>query len=205
MRLSPVAVFALCCWGCASARADALDTLREFTREAKTGRAEFSQTVTSPDGAKRKTSSGSFEFARPNRFRFAYRKPFEQLIVGDGRKVWMYDADLNQVTVRAFDQALSATPAALLSGAGLERDFELSAAPAREGLEWVRALPRTCEGSIESLQIGFRDHVLAAIEIVDAFGQRSRIQFTQVATNLSLADATFQFTPPKGADLIEQK
>ena len=187
------------------ARADAVDTLREFARDARTGRAEFTQTVTSPDGAKKKTSSGTFEFARPNRFRFAYLKPFEQLIVSDGNKVWLHDVDLNQVSVRAYDQALSATPAALLSGVGLERDFALSAQPARDGLEWVRAVPRSREGGIESLQIGFKGRVLAALEIVDAFGQRSLMRFADLATNVSLAEATFRFVPPKGADVIEQR
>ena len=109
----------------AAAHADAVDALREFVRDVKTGRAAFTQAVTSPDGAKKKTSSGSFEFARPNRFRFAYTKPFEQLIVADGQKVWIYDADLNQVSVRTMDKALGATPAALLAGAALDKDFEL--------------------------------------------------------------------------------
>jgi len=96
--------------------ADAVETLREFSGSVKSGRAGFSQTVTSPDGARRKLSSGSFEFVRPDRFRFAYLKPFEQLIVADGRKVWLFDADLNQVTVRTLAQALAATPASLLAG-----------------------------------------------------------------------------------------
>src|SRR3990167_1393064 len=108
-----------------AAQADAVDTLREFTRDVKSGRAAFTQTVTSPDGAKKKSSTGSFEFSRPNRFRFAYSKPFEQLIVSDGQKVWLHDIDLNQVSVRQLDQALGATPAALLAGGSLERDFEL--------------------------------------------------------------------------------
>jgi len=99
-----------------AAHADAADTLRAFIRDVNTGRAQFTQTVTSPDGAKKKTSSGSFEFSRPNRFRFAYAKPFEQLIVGDGQKVWIYDADLNQASSRKFTSALGATPAAHCQG-----------------------------------------------------------------------------------------
>lgn len=190
---------------CGAARADALDTLREFARDARTGRAEFTQTVTSPDGARSKTSSGRFEFARPDRFRFAYTKPFEQLIVSDGKKVWLHDVDLNQVSVRAYDRALSATPAALLSGNTLERDFELSAQPPRDGLDWVRAVPRSRDAGIESLQIGFKGRTLAALEIVDAFGQRSRLRFSDLATNVTLGDAIFAFVPPKGADVIEQR
>ena len=186
------------------AHADAVDTLREFAREVKSGRASFTQTVTSPDGAKKKTSSGSFEFARPNRFRFAYSKPFEQLIVSDGAKVWLYDMDLNQVSVRAMSQALAATPAALLAGGAMDKDFELSALPSRDGLDWVQALPRAKEGSVASLRIGFRGKALAALEILDAFGQRSLLQFGEVAVNARLGDEVFRFVPPKGADVIEQ-
>lgn len=187
------------------ARADALDTLQQFSREVKSGRAEFTQTVTSPDGAKKKVSTGSFEFARPNRFRFAYKKPFEQLIVSDGKTVWLYDVDLNQVNIRPYDQALGATPAALLSGAGLERDFVLSAQPSRDGLEWVRAVPKVKGGNIESVQIGFRGQALAALELLDAFGQRSLMQFGEVATNVAIGEATFKLVPPKGAEVVEQR
>ena len=122
-----------------AARADAVDALRGFVRDVKSGRAAFTQTVTSPDGARKKTSSGSFEFVRPDRFRFAYSKPYEQLIVADGRQVWLHDVDLNQVSVRPLDQALGATPAALLAGSNLERDFALKAAPSDGGLEIGRA------------------------------------------------------------------
>ena len=186
------------------ARADAVDVLREFASSVKSARAGFTQTVTSPDGARRKTSSGSFEFARPDRFRFAYLKPFEQLIVADGRKVWLFDADLNQVTVRTMSQALAATPASLLAGGAPDKDFELSAAPDQDGLAWVLAKPRDKEGSIRSLRIGFRGKTLAALEILDAFGQRSLLQFTDLLANLPIAEDRFRFVPPKGADVIAQ-
>ena len=186
------------------AQADAVDTLREFTREVKTGRASFTQTVSSPDGVKKKTSSGSFEFARPDRFRFIYAKPFQQQIVADGRKVWLYDVDLNQVTVRALSQALGSTPASLLAGNAMDKDFVLTAAPARDGLDWVQAVPHQKEGAnAQLLRIGFRGKTLAALEIVDAFGQRSMLQFTAVEANPKLTDETFRFVPPKGADVIE--
>ena len=188
-----------------AAQADAVDALREFARDVKTGRAAFTQTVSSPDGAKKKTSSGQFEFARPDRFRFVYRKPFEQQIVADGRKVWLYDVDLNQVSVRAMSQALGATPAALLAGSAMDKDFELSAAPAKDGLDWVQAVPRVKEGaSVQTLRIGFRAKTLVALEIVDVFGQQSLLQFTAVEANPKLADDAFRFVPPKGADVIEQ-
>ena len=186
----------------AGAQATAVDTLREFVRDVKSGRATFTQTVSSPDGAKKKTSSGSFEFSRPNRFRFAYSKPFEQLIVSDGQKVWLHDVDLNQVSVRLLDQALGSTPAALLAGGALERDFELSALPARDGLEWVLAKPRLKDGTVAELRVGFRGKDLAALEIVDAFGQRSVLQFSAVQQGVAVPAERFRFVPPPGADVI---
>ncbi|MBL8352476.1 MAG: outer membrane lipoprotein chaperone LolA [Burkholderiaceae bacterium] len=186
----------------AAARADAVDTLREFVREVKTGRADFTQIVSAPDGARKKTSTGSFEFSRPNRFRFAYGKPFEQLIVSDGQKVWLHDIDLNQVSVRLLDQALGATPAALLAGGSLERDFELSALPARDGLDWVRATPRAKDGSVAQVRVGFRGKDLAALEIDDAFGQRSVLRFSAVQQGIALPAERFRFVPPPGADVI---
>lgn len=202
-RVLRQAVLALALLMAGAASADSVDTLREFAQTVKTGRAAFSQTVTSPDGAKKKTSSGSFEFARPNRFRFAYSKPFEQLIVSDGQKVWLFDVDLNQVSVRAAASALSATPASLLAGGSMDKDFVLSAAPSKDGVDWVQAVPRQKEGSIQSLRIGFKGKTLAALEIVDAFGQRSLLQFSEVVANGPVPDDTFRFVPPKGADVIE--
>jgi outer membrane lipoprotein carrier protein len=191
-----------------SAHADALDTLREFVREAKTGKASFTQTVTSPASAgkpaKNKTSSGTFEFSRPNRFRFAYTKPFEQLIVADGTKVWIFDPDLNQASSRKLTDALGATPASLLAGGQLDQDFTLKAQPDRDGLSWVLATPKVKDSSFETIRIGFDGKQLAAIDITDNFGQRSYLRFAQVATNVPVAAESFRFTPPAGADVIEQ-
>jgi outer membrane lipoprotein carrier protein len=184
--------------------ADAVDALRDFVREVKTGRAAFAQTVTSPDGKKKKESSGSFEFARPNRFRFAYTKPFEQAIVADGQKVWIYDTDLNQVSSRKISQALGATPAALLAGGGLDNEFTLKALPDRDGQSWVEASPKNKDGSFQSFRIAFRGKELAAIEILDNFGQRSLLRFSQVEANPVLPPELFKFVVPKGADVIEQ-
>lgn len=195
-------VAALLAGAALGAHADAVDALRAFVRDVKTGRANFTQTVSSPDGVRKKTSSGSFEFARPNRFRFAYSKPFEQLIVADGQKVWLHDVDLNQVTVRALDQALGATPAALLAGGALDQDFTLTALPARDGLDWVQALPKAKDAGVTQLRVGFRGPTLAALEIVDAFGQRSLLQFSQVEQGVALPAERFRFTPPAGADVV---
>ena len=187
-----------------AAHADPVETLRAFVRDVKSGRAQFTQTVTSPDGAKKKTSSGSFEFARPNRFRFGYAKPFEQTIVGDGEKVWIYDADLNQVSSRKLGQALGATPAALLAGGNLERDFDLADLPPKDGLEWAEAKPKAKDGAFQSVRVGFKGSALAALEIVDSFGQRSLLRFEDFAANVPLAPETFRFKVPAGADVIEQ-
>ncbi len=182
------------------AQADAVDTLKAFVTEVKTGRAEFTQTVTSPDGKRTKSSSGTFEFQRPDRFRFAYTKPFEQLIVGDGQKVWLYDPDLNQVSARKMDKALGATPAALLAGNNLERDFTLKA----ESADTVLATPRHEDGTLQSLRIRFKGKELAGVEIVDGFGQKSLLSFGAVSANVALPADLFRFTAPKGADVIDQ-
>jgi outer membrane lipoprotein carrier protein len=194
------------------ARADAVDTLRAFVNEVKSGRAAFTQTVTSADGARQRTSSGQFEFQRPNRFRFAYTKPFEQTIVADGVKVWIYDADLNQASSRPVAQALGATPAALLVGGDLDKDFVLKAEPPPAGqnagqgagLVWALATPKVKDGPFQSLRLGFRGKELAAVEITDSFGQRSLLQFSGFQGNVPMDAARFRFTPPAGADVIEQ-
>ena len=170
----------------------------------KSGQATFTQTVTSADGARKKISSGDFEFSRPNRFRFNYSKPFQQLIVADGQKVWIYDTDLNQASSRRLTQALGSTPAALLAGASLEPDFVLSNEANQDGLEWALATPRAKDGAFQFMRVGFRNRELAAVELMDSFGQRSRLDFSRFVANASLASERFRFTPPAGADVIEQ-
>ena len=187
-----------------AAHADAVETLRSFVRDVKSGRAQFTQTVTSPDGARKKSSAGSFDFARPNRFRFAYAKPFEQTIVGDGEKVWIYDADLNQVSSRKLGQALGATPAALLAGGSLERDFDLANLPAKDGLDWAEAKPKAKDGAFQAVRVGFKGSELAALEIIDSFGQKSLLRFNAFAANTPVNAEAFRFRVPAGADLIEQ-
>jgi outer membrane lipoprotein carrier protein len=187
-----------------AAHADAVDTLREFVRNVKSGRAAFTQTVTSPDGARSKSSSGEFEFVRPNRFRFAYLKPFEQSIVADGQKVWIHDPDLNQASSRKLGQAIGATPAALLAGAALEQDFVLAPQPSVGGIDWALATPKSKDGPFESMRVGFRGKTLDAVEIVDSFGQRSRLQFSRFEANVALPEDRFRFVVPAGADVIEQ-
>ena len=182
------------------AHADAIDTLKAFVSDIKTGKTNFTQTVTSPDGKRTKTSSGSFEFQRPDRFRFVYSKPFEQLIVGDGAKVWLFDPDLNQASSRKMDKALGATPAALLAGNNLERDFTLKA----EAPDVVLATPKHADGTLQSLRIRFKGKELSAVEIVDGFGQKSLLQFEGITANVAIPAERFRFQLPSGADLIEQ-
>jgi outer membrane lipoprotein carrier protein len=187
-----------------AAQADAVDTLRAFVRDVKTGKAAFTQTVTSPDGARKKLSSGEFEFARPNRFRFAYSKPYEQLIVADGSKVWIHDLDLNQVSSRALGQALGSTPAALLAGGSLENDFTLANQPSAGGVDWALATPKAKDGPFQHMRVGFRGTGLVAVEITDSFGQRSVLQFSGFVPNPALPADRFRFVVPAGADVIAQ-
>jgi len=195
-----------------AAHASGLENLEKFVKSAHSGRAEFTQVVTAPgrDGqpARSKTSSGTFEFLRPNRFRFDYRKPFEQTIVADGQTLWLYDADLNQVTARTQAQALGSTPAALVAASpdvnSLRKDFNLEAAADKDGLQWVQATPKTKDGQLTLVRIGFRGDDLAQLEILDSFGQRSVITFTRMELNASVGADKFQFKPPKGADVVKQ-
>jgi outer membrane lipoprotein carrier protein len=198
---------------CASfANASGLDSLEAFVKTAKTGRADFTQVVTAPakegQAARSKNSSGTFEFSRPNRFKFLYRKPFEQTIVADGQTLWLYDVDLNQVTSRKQSAVLASSPAALIASAAdikaLQADFTLSAAPDKDGLDWVLAAPKAKEGMLQAVRVGFKGPDLAVLEIVDSFGQRSVMSFANLRINMPVEPATFQFKPPAGADLIQQ-
>jgi outer membrane lipoprotein carrier protein len=196
--------------------AGGLNGLENFVKNTKSGRASFTQVVTSParegQTAKTKTSSGSFEFLRPNRFKFVYTKPFEQSIVSDGQTLWLHDVDLNQVTARKLAQVLNGTPAAVIAAAAdlkaLQADFTLTPQPDKDGIAWVQATPKTKDGQVQSITVGFRDSgkgsELAALEILDSFGQRSVMTFNNFEVNPALGAAAFQFKPPAGADVIRQ-
>jgi len=198
-----------------SAAADSLDSLAQFLKQTRSMRADFIQVVAAPakEGrpANPKISSGSFAFVRPSVFRFDYNKPFVQNIVADGKNLWLFDADLNQVTVRNQAQALGTTPAALIASANdlasLGKDFILQSAPSEAGVDWVVAKPKLKDSSLQQVRIGLRrdgDQVLLAhLDIVDAFGTRSQMRFERVEVNPSpLSTAQFSFVPPKGADVV---
>jgi outer membrane lipoprotein carrier protein len=193
------------------AHAGAMESLENFIRNAKTGRADFTQVITAPprDGqaARTKTSSGTFEFQRPNRFRFEYRKPFEQSIVADGQTLWLHDKDLNQVSQRKQAKVLGSTPAALIAASPdletLKREFDFQALPDRDGLQWVQATPKQKEGQLTNMKVGFRGDQLAALDIQDSFGQRSVLTFANMQVNGAVNNAAFTFTPPKGADVVQ--
>lgn len=186
------------------AHADGVGALQQFVTEVKSGRASFTQTVTAPDGKRKKTTTGTFEFQRPNQFRFSYAKPAEQLIVADGKEVWIYDPDLQQATVRPMDQALGATPVSLLAGGDLSKDFALKALPAANGQEWVQATPKRNDSGLQSLKLGFKGRELASLEIVDGFGQQSVMQFSGVEPNAKVPADRFRFAPPPGTDVARQ-
>ena len=194
-----------------AAHAGAMESLENFVRTAKTGHAEFTQTITAParegQAPRTKTSSGSFDFQRPNRFRFEYRKPFEQTIVADGQTVWLHDKDLNQVSQRKQAKVIGNTPAALIAASPdletIKRDFDLQALPDSGGLQWVQATPKQKEGQLTGMKVGFRGEQLAALEIQDSFGQRSVLTFNTMQVNAPVNADAFRFTPPKGADVVQ--
>ncbi len=188
------------------AYADSLDRFKAFVRDTQSARADFEQKVYGRDGKLTQESSGSFVFQRPGRFRWVYDKPADQVIVGDGERVWIHDRDLNQVTVRKLSNALGSTPAALLAGsADIEKAFELSDAGTRDGLEWLEAKPREREAGFERVRMGFDAEGLRAMELVDHFGQTTRLRFLNLKRNPKVDKSEFRFEPPKGTDVLGEK
>jgi outer membrane lipoprotein carrier protein len=186
-----------------SVQAATLERLRAFVRETQTARANFTQTVTDKNGRLVQQVSGEFAIARPGKFRWSVDKPYQQLLVGDGERVWIYDPDLNQVVKRRNDQALGSTPAALLAGRDdVERAFDWRDLPPADGLDWLGATPKDKESTFSDIRLGFDASGLAALEILDNFGQRTRITLTGLERNPKLAPELFRFTPPKGADVV---
>jgi outer membrane lipoprotein carrier protein len=185
-------------------QAGAIDQLREFSASTKSASGEFQQSQVKR-GGKTETTIGSFSFSRPGKFRWDIKKPYEQLMVADGEKAWFFDKDLNQVTIRKTGAAIGATPAAILFGsAQLEKDFDLTEAAARQGLEWLDAIPKSKDAGFEKISIGFAGGLPTVLEIKDSFGQLVTVTLRNIQRNQALSDASFKFTPPKGADVVEQ-
>lgn len=201
IRLLAALCFALALF---PAQAGGVERLKAFVAQARSGQAQFEQTVLDRAGRKVQVASGTFQFQRPGRFRWTYDKPAEQVIVGDGTRFWVYDRELNQVTVRKLDLALGATPAALLAGSDdIETAFMLADGGATNGLEWVEALPKNKESGFERVRMGFNAQSLPeAMELKDQFGQTTYLKFSKVEKNPKLGPELFSFTPPKGADVV---
>jgi outer membrane lipoprotein carrier protein len=201
MRNFIVAV--LCLAAAQGASAGAIDKMHRFLETTKTMRADFAQIVVAKNGKRPQQSTGVMMFSRPGKFRWQVERPYSQLLVGDGVKVWMHDPDLRQVTVKTVGTALGGTPAALLAGDNaLEKNFTLREAGEREGLEWLEAIPKAQDSGFEKLQLGFAGNDLKAMELFDNFGQTTSLYFSHLERNPPLAPALFRFTPPAGADVI---
>jgi len=186
-----------------TAAAAGADTLKNYLRETNAASAQFTQVVYDRDMRKLQETSGTMYFSRPGRIRWSYEKPYEQLIVGDGEKLWVYDKDLNQVTVKAITQAIGGSPAALLAGSNdIDKDFRLIAAGLEDGLEWIEAVPRSGESTFQKVRMGFGKSGLEAMDLTDGFGQLTLVRFSSIVRNPKLSPELFRFTPPKGADVI---
>lgn len=192
------------CFAAIEAHAAATEKLRFFIASTHSAQANFTQEVQDRNGKRLQYSSGIMQFERPGRFRWEYRKPYEQLIVGDGERFWLYDIDLEQVTVKKLDAALGSSPAALLSGNNeIERGFDLSDLEDRDGLEWLQALPKSGESSFDRILMAFNGKSeLVQMELHDAFGHHTVLRFTELKNNPPLSPQRFRFTPPKGADVL---
>ncbi len=198
------AMFALCA-AVPQASAAALDRFHTFLRGTQSARADFEQKVYDRNKKLVQDSRGNFAFVRPGKFRWAFAKPYAQLIVGDGEKVWVHDEDLNQVTVRKLSHAVGATPAALISGsADVEQSFVFTEGGDKDGLQWLDAKPKATDAGFERIRMGFSATGIEAMELVDQFGQTTMLKFTNMQRNPKLDPSTFRFTPPKGADLLGQ-
>lgn len=182
----------------------AIDKLKSFIAATHSAQANFSQDVLDQNGKRMQSASGVMQFQRPGRFRWTYQKPYEQIIVGDGAKFWLYDKDLNQVTVKKLDAALGSSPAALLAGSNeIERGFVLKESGARDGIEWLQAKPRAQDSSFSAVAMGFDAEAnLVAMELNDTFGHKTVLRFSAMQRNPKLSAQQFQFTPPAGADIV---
>jgi len=188
---------------CATASASGSDQLKAFVETTRGARASFSQSVESKSGRHSQVSQGTWAFSRPGKFRWTYERPYYQLIVGDGDRLWIYDKDLNQVSVKSLGQAIGANPAALLTGdRALEENFVIVDAGSSAGMELIEATPKSQDGGFERVRLGFRNNLPQLMVIRDNFGQVTTLRFDHFERNPVLAPGLFRFVPPKGADVV---
>ena len=187
-----------------SANASATEKLKIFIAATRSGQADFNQAMLDKNGKSIQSASGTMQFERPGKFRWVYQKPYEQIIVGDGSKFWLYDVDLNQVTVKKLDAALGSSPAALLSGSNeIEHSFTLKDSGEKEGLQWLDATPKTQDTSFEKIRMAFNaKSELVVMELRDTFGHNTVLRFSNMKRNPTLSPNVFKFAPPKGADVL---
>lgn len=189
----------------AIASAASVEALKSLLNQTTTVKARFAQMVLDKNMKMLQQATGTMEFSRPGKFRWEYNKPYEQTIVGDGARLWIYDKDLNQVTVRKLDKAIGASPAALLAGSNeIEKNYALKSVGAEAGLDWLEAIPKAQDTAFERIRLGFSKAGLEAMELKDQFGQKTVIKFADLERNVKVAAETFKFTPPKGADVISE-
>jgi len=203
--LTGLGVAAICMAVSISAGAGSIEKLKAFISETQSAKARFTQSVRDADGKKTQNASGSLQFSRPGKFRWTYEKPYEQLIVGDGEKLWVFDKELNQVTERKLDKALGSSPAALLAGSNeIERLFNLNATGMKKGLDWLEATPIDEDNMFSKVRMGFNKTTLEVMELHDHFGQVTVIQLSRFERNPKISADTFHFTPPTGADVVSE-
>jgi len=192
--------------GFTQAHAGSIEKLQAFVAQTQSARANFKQDVLNEKGKTVQSAQGLLSFSRPGKFRWEYRKPYEQLIVGDGERLWVYDKELAQVTVKKLDGALGSSPAALLAGSNqIEEHYNLDAKGVKGGLDWLEAYPKTNDTLFEKVRMGFKGNTLDTMELYDHLGQVTRIRFSGIQRNPDLAADTFAFTPPAGADVLEDQ
>ncbi len=203
IHITSFVLFLLSCVTTASAAETATQRLRTFFAEVHTLSADFSQTVLDPDMKEVQSAQGTLYLQRPGRFRWDYISPSKQLLVGDGKKVWFYDTELEQVTVKNQQAALGGSPAMLLSGdRPLEESFTVTERGSKDGLDWLELAPKAKDSEFSSVRLGFRGNMLEAMQLTDGFGQTTHLRFTHEQLNPRLNANLFKFVPPEGVDVV---
>ncbi|QQB37989.1 outer membrane lipoprotein chaperone LolA [Achromobacter deleyi] len=184
--------------------ATAQEQLRAFVNTVTAATGSFSQYTVNPQGRTQPAQTGVFSFQRPGKFKWAVQKPYEQLVISDGRQVFQFDPDLAQVTERKVDAAIGTSPAAILFGSGsLEQSFDVSALPSKDGIDWLRAKPRTADAGFSRVDIGMKDNLPVRVELLDSFGQTTRVDLSGIVPNPKLGEGEFRFVAPKGVDVVK--